>query len=951
MKSILLIASCLFLSIFSAQSQVVTTYPMFPVDGSGVTVYFHANQGNLGLYHYTGSVFIYTGVVVAGTSGWSHVVTTWGSGNVTYRMTQVDSNTYAYTIPNLRTFYGVTGTTQIDSLALLFTDSLGDLAGRGTGGADIFYPVIQPGVFTANFFTPTTIPELVLPGATLTSLYGCSEAATINIYQNGALHGTYSASDSLFLSFTGSVSGVNWIKAVANNGTSTITDSFYYVQLATPVIAALPAGVHDGINYIDDSTVTLVLVAPYKQYVFVEGDFNNWEINNSYEMKETPDSSRWWITIGHLVPMQQYGYQYLVDGTIKIADPYTEEILDPANDPYIPASVYPSLKPYPTGLTTGYVSILQTAKPAYNWTATSYVKPNEHNLVIYELLVRDFLYTHDYQSLRDTLGYLKNLGVNAIELMPVSEFEGNISWGYNPDFYFAPDKYYGPGDSLRAFIDACHSMNIAVIQDFVFNDIFGSSPLCQLYWDNVNSWPTANNPWMNTDCDPSTAGYQGKHPDGVGYDVNHESPYTHKFFSDAVHHWVKDYHMDGFRFDLAKGYTQFYSGTNLTLWADYDSSRVKIWEGYADSIWSLDPSTYVILEHFADNDEETVLANYGMMLWGNMSYNYEQSAMGYVTSGGDLSAMSYQYLGWSQPNLVGYMESHDQERIMYQNEQYGASNGSGYDVKNLDIGLARAELDAAFFFTIPGPKMIWEFEELGYDTSINADGGNTSPKPILWNYSMVPARAAVYNQFRDLIYLKTQYPAAFNTSSFSLNVGSYTMRSINLNDASMQVVVLGNFDLNPGNNGVFFPHTGWWYEYFTGDSLNVTTSSTTPDSIYLNAGEYRLYTSKSITPPPPALAVATVAAQKIDGVHLYQNFPNPFSGSSTVDFSLPAAMHARMELFDMMGASKGIVTDADYSAGNYTFQLNSSKFTPGIYFLTLTTSSGSKQTISFTVIN
>ncbi len=143
------------------------------------------------------------------------------------------------------------------------------------------------------------------------------------------------------------------------------------------------------------------------------------------------------------------------------------------------------------------------------------------------------------------------------------------------------------------------------------------------------------------------------------------------------------------------------------------------------------------------------------------------------------------------------MESHDEERVMYKIEQYGNNDGGSYDVKNLDTGLNRIKLNAAFFFTVPGPKMIWEFGELGYDTSQTADGGNTSPKPILWNYTQVPARASVYNEFRQLIYLKTHFPAAFNTTSYTVNIGNYNLRSIYLNDASMQAAVIGNFDVKP----------------------------------------------------------------------------------------------------------------------------------------------------------
>src|SRR5690606_16087875 len=104
---------------------------------------------------------------------------------------------------------------------------------------------------------------------------------------------------------------------------------------------------------------------------------------------------------------------------------------DPNDDQYISPSVFPNLKPYPAGKTTGYVGLLEPGKTPFNWTATNYTRPDKETIVIYELLVRDFLSDHSYSSLIDTLDYLDRLGINAIELMPVNEFDGNINWGYS----------------------------------------------------------------------------------------------------------------------------------------------------------------------------------------------------------------------------------------------------------------------------------------------------------------------------------------------------------------------------------------------------------------------------------------------------------------------------------------------------------------------------------------
>ena len=158
---------------------------------------------------------------------------------------------------------------------------------------------------------------------------------------------------------------------------------------------------------------------------------------------------------------------------------------------------YPALKPYPTGFTTGIVSVLQTNAPAYNWAINNFSRPDKRNLVVYELLLRDFLAAHDWKTLRDTLSYLKTMGVNAIEIMPFNEFEGNESWGYNPDYFLAPDKYYGPKNTLKEFIDSCHSKGIAVLMDIALNHTTGLNPLAALYWNAATNQPAANNPWLN----------------------------------------------------------------------------------------------------------------------------------------------------------------------------------------------------------------------------------------------------------------------------------------------------------------------------------------------------------------------------------------------------------------------------------------------------------------------
>jgi len=587
----------------------------------------------------------------------------------------------------------------------------------------------------------------------------------------------------------------------------------------------LPAGAKDGVAFINNGKSAIItLYAPGKISVAVIGDFNNWQ---SAVMKKTPDGTTWWVQIDNLDPYTEYAYQFLVDGLLKVADPYCEKILDPDNDSYISSATYPNLKAYPAGKTTGIVSVMQANKATYTWKNSGFVRPDKNNLIIYELLIRDFTSDHNYASTLQKLDYLISLGINAIELMPVNEFEGNISWGYNPSFYFAPDKYYGTKIALQNFIDECHGKGIAVILDMVLNHSFGQSPMVQLYFDG--SKPTGNNPWFNIEA---------KHPYNVGFDFNHESAATKYFAKNVMKFWMQEYRIDGFRFDLAKGFTQKTSNDDASFSA-YDESRIAIWKDYNNYIKSIDANNfYVILEHFADASEERVLADEGMMLWNNLNYNMNEATMGWLGNS-NFSWGFYGNHGFSKSeNLVDYIESHDEERLNYKNITYGNASGS-YSIKdNLPISLKREELAAAFLFSIPGPKMVWQFGELGYDININYNG-RTGEKPIKWDYYDNEDRKNLYNAYAKFIKLKKGNSIFNSTSSdYDLTGG---IKYIKLTDATNTIVVVGNFDVTDQTANIDFGSTGPWYDAVG----NIVTLSS---GIYINTlapGEYHIF-SKAV---------------------------------------------------------------------------------------------------------
>ncbi len=570
----------------------------------------------------------------------------------------------------------------------------------------------------------------------------------------------------------------------------------------------LPVGAKDGVVFINSGTSAIfTLFAPAKTSVNLIGDFNNWQVLPSNQMKNTPDGNYWWLQVDGLDPNIEYTYQFLVDGTLKVADPYCEKILDPNNDVFISAAVYPGLKPYPTGKTTGNVSVMQANQPVYSWKNNAFTRPDKNNLVIYELLIRDFTTAHTYAATLQRLDYLVNLGINAIELMPVNEFEGNLSWGYNPSFYFAPDKYYGTKIALQNFIDECHAKGIAVIMDMVLNHSFGQSPMAQLYFSGNK--PATNSPWFNVDA---------KHPYNVGYDFNHESAATKKFTKDVIQFWMQQYKLDGFRFDLSKGFAQNFTNSDGGF-AAYDASRVAIWKDYNNFIKNIDPNFYVILEHFAVATEEKVLADDGMMFWTNINHNMNEATMGWL-SDSDFSWAFYAKHNFSKSeNIVAYIESHDEERLNYKNITFGNNLVPGYSARDLTTALKRQEMAAAFMFAIPGPKMIWQFGELGYDISIDFNT-RTGDKPIKWDYFDDARRKALYNAYAKFIKLKK------NNSIFNSTNNTYSLtggvKYIKLSNANNTVVVVGNFDVTSQTANIDFGGNGTWIDAAGGANINLT---------------------------------------------------------------------------------------------------------------------------------
>ncbi|KMQ66780.1 alpha-amylase [Chryseobacterium angstadtii] len=840
------------------------------------------------------------------------------------------TDTYSLTMtPTV--FFGRTGIGRFGFL-------LKDKTGAHQTSPDIF---VNVGILNLTLTNPAANSLTTVPAGTAVNITATTnENAAFQLKANGTVVNTASTlSQSYSYSYT--VTQDSNMELIATDAGSNSKNATFTLQTSRTVISeAIPGWIRQGINYhaADQTRVGLALYAPHKDFVHVIGSFNNWAVNDTYLMKrDTANPDLYWIELNGLTPQQLYTFQYRTNDLKKVADPYSPQILSSYDDQWISSSTYPNLPPFPAGQNFE-VSMFKTGQAPYNWQITNFQRPAKEDLMVYELLLRDFTQEKNWQSLINKISYLKNLNINAIELLPIMEFEGNLSWGYNTSFHYALDKAYGTPEKFKEFVDLCHQNGIAVILDIAFNHATGRSPLARLW--NIDPDGdgfgdiAANNPYFNQ---------VPKHAYNVFNDFNHTSPSTQYYVERSLQQWLTEYRIDGFRWDLTKGFTQNCSESDETCTNAYQQDRVDIMKQYADKQWALDPNSYMIFEHLGTDAEEQQWANYrvaegkGVLLWNKQTDPYNQNTMGYVENS-NYDRMNHTLHGFTNMRAVGYGESHDEERLMFKNLAYGAVNGA-YNVTNLNTALERMKTFGATFFTIPGPKMIWQFGELGYEFSINrcADGSinsgcRTDEKPIAFTlgYDTNANRKAVYDTWAKIIGIRNAHQV-FKSKTYSIESNNLTndpdglITRIYVYDTAINgmknIVVLANYGTSARNVVPYFPYTGQWQNLMDNTISNIA-STTAP--ITLQPGEFRIFGNY-------AGALSTVDVNAEHKLSL-QIADNPVKNGSA-KFIYHKVKKGEIVIFDMSGKKldsfklnkeNGVYEfKADYPAGTYLVHLRS----------------------------
>ncbi|WP_339633724.1 alpha-amylase family glycosyl hydrolase [Bizionia echini] len=956
---------CFCISLFLTQitfGQVSVSPNPFEIDESiTITVNLNSNATDCNGLNNPNKVYAHLGLGTDGNEYGTSVVGNWGQDDGIGEMTNNGNGVWSITLtPN--TYFSLTPQQEqvVTKIGMVFRNADGTQELKATGCSNFIFDV---GTFQVTLTSPSQDSTTILNQNQDFEITASNIGGNANyvLKANGTIINTQNNIASYSYTDSSIVTNKNYELEVSLNG-STITKRFNVLIDPGNQIAVMPTNYQDGITYLNDSEAVLVLYATAKDFVYVAGSFNNYQPTSAYAMKKDPTrNNKFWITLTGLTPGQIETYQYwVVDKTplanspsvVKTADPYSTLVLSPFDDPGIPSNSYPNIPAYPQGQERE-VTVLQTGQTPYNWQVTDFEKPKKEDLVIYEVLIRDFDLNRNFQDLINRIDYFKNLNINAIELMPVMEFEGNESWGYNTAFHMALDKFYGTEDKFKEFVDVCHQNGIAVILDVALNHAFGRNPMVRMWMDDPDGdgWggPSAENPYFNQ---------VATHSYSVGSDFDHSNPRTKDYTKRVVKHWIEEFHIDGFRWDLTKGFTQNCSPNDEGCTNSTQPDRVAVLKEYADYSWSLDDTHYVIFEHLGSAAEERQWADYrldegkGIMLWGKMTDPYAVLARGYATdpngvnngAGGNLTGVGSESRGFAANRLVGYAESHDEERVLYDVLTHGNTNGQ--NTQTLENRTKRMSSVGAALFTVPGPKMIWHFGELGMENSIftcnngtvNEPGGgngdcklDTKPQPQ-WaqNWPNDVNRNGIYNTWSRLINLKINEPVFEGTYSIETQNSNLKQRisvsDTNLPNTSLNsVIVLINFDVTAQSIVPNFTSTGTWFDLMDETGASTINVSNVSAPISVPAGEFRIFGNTN----------STLNTTDFSYNETFKLYPNPVNTSFSINTTI-----SNLEIYDITGK----LVKAYQGSFIKNSEFNISNLKNGIYIVKAKNNSGSQTT-------
>ncbi len=718
----------------------------------------------------------------------------------------------------------------------------------------------------------------------------------------------------------------NYIRLVAynNHGDSTVFSKGGYVW----TYRAMPSYVKNGVTLpsvsSNDST-SFRLRVPNKEYVLVRIAPLGSPVAtaNPIVLNHHTDSYNWWVNV-KLAP-GTYEYQFEIENGKMIHDPWGREIGDNG-----------------TRFTIGAAGL--TADD-YVWQNTGYARPPLNKLIIYEMNMMEFAGGYfnlsnpnqtRWSHLRSLLPYLDSLGINAIELMPVTDF-GNIgpsgfSWGYDVNSYFALEPTFGTPRDFKEFVDSAHGRGIAVIMDMVLNHLNETSALWQMLPDE------AQNPYFKS-CSEIKP-----NEDGLCFfkDMDYWTPigsinYSEELAQTALKMWVDSYHIDGFRYDYTQGIG----------WNKNDTSKGVL--GFANVIAkTYNNSIYQIAEHLPESPALIYYSGMTSSWHGDFRGKLFGEAAGTVTTLTDMENIVLG-LGITGSNDTPYTPSayasriepvndcsnHDEQTLLYEMIKW----------HSIDTATAyqRDKLYSTFMFTSLGIPMLWEGNEMGEIRGYTSNDNKLSYRPVQWNYLTSPRGQSQFKHYRTLIMQRRYNPALYNgtlVKQYRYDASRVLVWGFKDSVSGNMIEVVANMGASSKTvTNVPWLAAGTWYDVF--DQSTFEAGSTTLASFTIPGYTARVFSNKRDSDIGIPLGVDDGTGIDVPSKFLLaQNYPNPFNPSTTIHFELPKQSRVTLKIFDIMGREIATLVDQERHAGMYDIQWNAANSASGIYFYRLTTDAG-----------
>lgn len=834
-KLLLFFVAMLALIRFDVSAAMFSTSPgILQEDSKDVRIIFDASQSEVAAIQKATALYAHIGVTFeSAPAQWTHVIGSWSTNTDNKKFVKNNAGLWELPIGDIRTYFGITDNSEkIAKIAIIARTADGK-----SQTADHFIDIAEPGF---QIRLDHDAPSNVLSQAckitfSLLSTNPCDLSLSVDGTTIASKTNTTSISVSHEFNAVGSF---NQVVATARNGATTLNRELTIAYPGQSPLVNYPGGEpRQGAIRNADGTVTFCIAAPEKKSVLLHGSWNDYaptkkSLMNRHDHKGV--SYFWTTTEQPLEDGKYWPYYYSVDGSKSVGDPYAKMILDPWNDKSIPAGCFEDMPAYPHHLFNDKVlAVYRSDMDEYDWddATLNFDIPNHQNLIIYELLLRDF--TGDgsdidgkrfgtFRSALPKIQYLKNLGINAVELMPVMEFSGNNSWGYNPNFYMAVDKAYGTPSDMRDFVAECHRNGIAVILDIVLNHADGLHPWYQMY-------DASKSPFFNS---------KAPHSYNAFNDWNQDYPLVASYWSDVLKFWMEAYKVDGFRFDLVKGLGSNESyGTGGNAATDrYNASRIARMKELHAVIKSVKPDGIHVNELLGTSDEENENGADGQLNWVNINGASATYAKGVGTP--DLRGFYASQWGRRVGQTVDYAESHDEKRIARAIVESGHSSVKYSGSTPSEAAIKRLGAVAAQMLLCPGAKMIWQFGELAADDMQGSEMEKLRAIQPKWDYLNDPVRKSLHNLYRTLCHFRLMNNDLFSGDKAECIINGLSspiaqQRSITLRSDNKEVIAMFNPDVTGSRRTVSVSAA----HISSGNSQLIATSWQTEPNVTYSSGQ------------------------------------------------------------------------------------------------------------------